>query len=182
MKRNDLRRAGTRSTQRRSALPPSGTAGCPASPCPRPPPHPPPASRPQPRPPLGGGGGGGPNGPKWVQSAPKCAFCTFGAQNAKRCPFSTFGAQSAKKASFSHFGSQKSKFRCRNHLFHKHLRPGGKKGPKMHFRSQKRILEPKMHFWAPKCILGSKMLPGEKGPKWHGLFRTAVVKNDVSKK
>jgi hypothetical protein len=180
VKRNDLRRAGTRSTQRRPALPRSGTAGWPANPCPLPP-HPPPASRPQPRPPPGGGGErGGPNGPKWTQSAPKCTFCTFGAQNAKKCSFSSFGAKSAKMCSFPHFEHKKCKIRCRNHWFHKHLRPGGKKDPKMHFWAQKRILGPKMHFWTQKCIFGSKMLPGEKGPKRNRLFRTAVVKTDVS--
>ncbi len=162
MKRNDLWRAGTRSTQRRPALPRSGTAGWPANPCPLPP-HPPPASRPQPRPPRGGGA----NGPKWIQMDPKCAkvhFFTFGAEMQKIL-FSTFGAQCAKRCSFSHFDPKKSKIRCRNHWFHKHLRPGGKKDTKMHFWTQKRVLEPRIHFWAPKCILGSKMLPGEKGPK-----------------
>ena len=105
----------------------------------------------------------------------------FGAQNVKRCWFSTFGAQSAQKCSFTHFGTKKSKIRCRNHWFHKHLRPGGKKDPKMHFWPQKCISEPKMHFGAQKCILGSKMLPGEKGPKWHTYSCTAVVQTDVSK-
>ena len=158
MKRNDLRRAGTRSTQRRPALPRSGTAGCPANPFP-PPPHPPPGSRPQPRPPRGGA-----RGPKWAQMDPKCAkghFFTFGAQNAKKCSFCTFGAQSAKRCSFSHFDTKKSKIRCRNHWFHKHLRPGGKKDPKMHFGPKnafwgpKRIFGPKNAFWAPFCPLAA---------------------------
>ena len=164
MKRNDLRRADTGFTQRSPDLAPLA-----AQPTLAPPLHPPPASRPQPRPPLGGERGG-PNGPKWTQSAPKCTFFTFGAQNAKKCSFSTFGAESPKKCSFSHFGSQKSKFRCRNHLFHKHLRPGGKKDPKMHFWAQKRILEPEMHFghknafWAPKCSPAQRVQSGTPNP------------------
>ena len=179
MKRNDLRRAGTRSTQRRPALPRSGTAGCPANPCPPPLPILPQPAVHSPGRPSGGGGRerGGPNGPKWTQSAPKCTFFTFGAQNAKRCSFPTFGAQRAKKCLFSHFDSKKSKFRCRNHLFHKHLRPGGKNDPKMHFWAQKGILEPKMRFWVPKCILGTKMLPGEKGARCPPAFPHRCSKN-----
>ena len=74
------------------------------------------------------------------------------------------------------------------------LVPRGDLGPESDTWSQKlppgllnALLDPKTHFGAqnaflgPRCISGSKMLPGEKGPKRNRLFRTAVVKNDVSK-
>ncbi len=130
---------------------------------PPPPHHPSPASRPQPRPPLAGGA----RGPKWAQMDPKWPkvhFFHFWGPKCKKVLISTFGAQSAEKCSFAHFDPKKSKFRCRNHLFHKHLRPGGKKDPKC-------ISGPKNAFWGPKCISGPKMHFGPPnaflGPKMH---------------
>ena len=174
-----MARAGTRSTQRPALC--QRHRWLPRQPLPPPLPHPHPASRPQPGPPLGGGGRGEPNGPKWAQSAKRCPFCISGAQNAKKCSFCISGAQNAKKGKIPLFGTKKCKIRCRNHWFHKHLRPGGKNDPKIHFWAPKCILGPKcefgpkMRFRAPKCS------PGKGGQGGLALFRTAVVKSDVSK-
>ncbi len=156
MKRNDLRRAGTRSTQRRPALPRSGTAGCPANPCPPPLPILPPASRHQARPPLGGGGG------KWDQMDTTRTCSLLGAKD-KKLLISIFGGPKCERCSFPHSDPKKCKIRRRNHRFHKHLRPGGRNDPKMHF------MGPRMHFggakcsfglqnacWAPKCSLAKR--------------------------
>ncbi len=48
-----------------------------------------------------------------------------------------------------------------------------------HFGAQNAFWDPKF-ISGPKMHFGTKMLPGEKGPKWNRLFRTAVVKTDVS--
>ncbi len=130
--------------------------------------------------PGGGGSEGGPNGPKRTQSPPKGIF-HFWCQKCKRVLIFHFWSPKCEKVLISAFDPQKCKIRCRNHWFHKHLRPGGKKGPKNAFPGPKTHFGAQNAFWAPKCILGSKMLPGVKGPKCDRLFRTAVVKTDVSK-
>ena len=114
----------------------------------------------------------------------KSAHFTFWGPKCEKCSFPTFGHKSAKKCSFPHFGSKKSKFRCRNHWFHKHLRPGGKNDPKMRFWAQKCISGPKTRFWAQKCISGTKMLPGEKGARClltfpHRCSQIRRVKNEI---
>ena len=175
-----MARAGTRSTQRPALC--QRHRWLPRQPLPPPSPILTQPAVPSPGRPSGGGGarGGqmGPNGPK-VQKG--VHFCISGAQNAKKCSFCISGAQNAKKGEISLFGTKKCKIRCRNHWFHKHLRPGGKNdpkcisGPQNAFLGSKCDFGPKMRFWAPKCS------PGTGGQGVYTLFRTAVVKSDVSK-
>ena len=148
VKRNDLRRAGTRSTQRRPALPRSGTAGCPANPCP-PPPHPPPASRPQPRPPLGGGGQMGPNGPKWTQSAQKFIFSLLVPKMQKSAHFPFLEPKVRKSANFRILIPKSGKSDAESIGFISICGQGAKRTPKC-------ISGPKNAFWGPKCIFGPK--------------------------
>ncbi len=149
VKRNDLRRAGTRSTQRRPALPRSGTAGCPANPCPPTLPILPQAAVHSPGRPWGGGGARGPNGPKWTQSAPKGIFSLLGPKMQKSAHFPLLGPKVRKGAHFRILTPKSLNSDAETIGFISICGQGAKRTPKC-------ISWPKNAFWGPKCILGPR--------------------------
>ena len=122
-----------------------------------------------------------PNGPKWIQSAPKCTFPLLGPKMQKGAHFALLEPKVRKSAYFRILARKSLKFDAETICFISICGQGAKRtpkcifGPQNAFWSPKCVFGPQNAFWAPKCSLAKR------GQSDYTLFRTAVVKTDVSK-
>jgi len=120
----------------------------------------------------------GPNGPK-VQKGVHFAFLE--PKMRKSAHFAFLVLKMQKRAHFRFLGPKSVKSEAETIGFISICGQGAKMTPKCIFGPQNAFLGPKcdfgpkMRFWAPKCAPGKGVQGG------YTLFRTAVVKSDVSK-